>query len=290
MPTQASSFPIPVVALGPGSQSEDDGLNYMALPQGMHTYHAPSLPEAEETRHLAAAKRLLGHLSEALENVRNGLFPNASLDLGHLDPANLTLVNQVLGEGEVSAQVSGNDDAAGDLRIQESVLAGVWRVRRMAGDGAVLEDRVEVADVPSAVRQAALAGAPAPREWPTAGPGVINAPALLAEIADQMGKSGDSAQAHVINLSLLPFSPEDGAYLDQALGRGRVTLLSRGYGNCRVTATGLARVWWVQFFNSQDVLILNTLEITDVPEVARAAKEDLEDSHERLGEILEWIG
>lgn len=52
----------------------------------------------------------------------------------------------------------------------------------------------------------------------------------------------------------------------------------------------MARVWWVQYFNSQDALILNTLEIVDVPEVACAAAEDLEDSAEWLTEVLEWIG
>jgi hydrogenase-1 operon protein HyaF len=46
-------------------------------------------------------------------------------------------------------------------------------------------------------------------------------------------------------------------------------------------------VWWVKFYNSEDALILNTIEIVDVPEVARAAAEDLADSAERLKEILE---
>jgi hydrogenase-1 operon protein HyaF len=36
-------------------------------------------------------------------------------------------------------------------------------------------------------------------------------------------------------------------------------------------------------------LILNTLEIVDVPEVAMAADEDLADSEERLAELLEWM-
>jgi hydrogenase-1 operon protein HyaF len=63
-------------------------------------------------------------------------------------------------------------------------------------------------------------------------------------------------------------------------------MLSRGYGNCRVTATGLREVWWVQYFNSDDKLILNTLEVTPVPAAVLAAQEDIEDSAERLGEIL----
>ncbi|MCC6504923.1 MAG: hydrogenase expression/formation protein, partial [Aquimonas sp.] len=35
--------------------------------------------------------------------------------------------------------------------------------------------------------------------------------------------------------------------------------------------------------------ILNTLEISDMPEVAQAAGEDLQDTSERLREVLEWI-
>jgi hydrogenase-1 operon protein HyaF len=121
-----------------------------------------------------------------------------------------------------------------------------------------------------------------------AGPGVINA------VGASWRKSPSRlvcqhAEPHVINLSLLPFSPEDASWLDARLGRGQVTFLSRGYGNCRVTATGIARVWWVQYFNSQDALILNTLEISDMPEVAQAAGEDLQDTSERLREVLEWI-
>lgn len=50
-----------------------------------------------------------------------------------------------------------------------------------------------------------------------------------------------------------------------------------------------ANLWWVQYYNSQDVLILNTLEVVDLPEVVRAAQQDIDDSRERLSEILQWI-
>jgi hydrogenase-1 operon protein HyaF len=46
----------------------------------------------------------------------------------------------------------------------------------------------------------------------------------------------------------------------------------------------------VQYFNSQDVLILNSIEATEVPLVARAAAEDLQDSAVRLADILGWLG
>ena len=59
------------------------------------------------------------------------------------------------------------------------------------------------------------------------------------------------------------------------------------YGNCRINATTTRNVWWVRFYNSQDTLILNSIEVCPIPSVALAAAEDIADSRERLSEILE---
>lgn len=277
------AFPIPVVALGPGSQQEDETLDYLLMPHAMRTFQAPILPAPEEVREHAGARAWLSRLLDLTRAWRPGMAA-LRLDMSGLAEADRQIIDQVLGEGEVSAQVTGD---SGTLAIQESVLAGVWRLRGWDPEGNAFADRAEVGDVPAAVGLAALAGQAVPKPRPT-GPGIINAPALLAEVTERV--TGHATEPHIINLTLLPFGPEDAAWLDQCLGRGRVTLLSRGYGNCRITATDINRVWWVQYFNSQDALILNTLEITDVPEVARAAAEDLADSAERLAEVLAWIG
>ena len=84
-------------------------------------------------------------------------------------------------------------------------------------------------------------------------------------------------------------SNEDIGFMDHHLGTGRVLILSRGYGNCRITNTRVPNTWRVVYYNSQDVVILNTVEVTALPEVAMAAKEDLEDSFERLTEVLAWV-
>ncbi|MEM6422487.1 MAG: hydrogenase expression/formation protein, partial [Pseudomonadota bacterium] len=93
----------------------------------------------------------------------------------------------------------------------------------------------------------------------------------------------------VINLSLLPHTEPDLAWLDAALGEGAVTILSRGYGNCRISATATRGIWRVQFFNSMDTLILDTFEVTAMPEVAIAAPEDLADSAGRIRAVMEAI-
>ncbi len=78
--------------------------------------------------------------------------------------------------------------------------------------------------------------------------------------------------------------------LEQALPGGQVAMISRGFGNCHITSTALRDVWRVQYFNSMKTLILNTIEIVDVPAVALAAPEDLADSLERLRDLVGWIG
>lgn len=268
--------------LGPGSQAEEDTLDYLPMPKDMRTYRPPVLPEPEELRDRQQLKAWFGGLLDAAARWQPGQAA-IRLDMATLAPADRLLIDQVLGEGEVSAQIS---QESGRVSAQESVFAGVWRLRGFDAAGLPTDDYVEVGDVPAIARDIAACGLVAP-ESADAGPGVINAVALLAEINEQVRAQRN--EPHVINLSLLPFSPEDASWLDARLGRGGVTFLSRGYGNCRVTATGIARVWWVQYFNSQDALILNTLEVSTLPEVAQAAAEDLQDTTERLREVLEWI-
>ncbi len=267
---------------GPGSQpgDEDGGvLEYMQMPSGMMTFAAPDLPEREETEEFAEALAALEQVLVALK-AHDGIAEPVRVDLSGLDAGDLDFVNQVLGEGEVSV-VAGNE-----LQAQEAVLAGVWRVRRSrAADPA---DYVEVGAFPSEISGMAFEDAQAGVTMPAElGPNIFNAPPLLPEINDAVAKSGEASGPHVINLSLLPHTEEDLVFLHDRLGRGTVTILSRGYGNCRITSTRTQNAWWVQYYNSQDTLILNSIEITALPEVACAAGEDIGDSAERLDEILE---
>jgi len=292
-------FPIPVVALiGPGSQVDDgdEVLDYLPMPQGMATFRAPPLPEPEDAVACVLAHRALRRALAALaELVAAGAGGGEGgntrcVSLAGLPAADLLLINQVLGEGEVSALVAA-DGAGSALQVQESVFAGVWRVIRSAADGTVLADHIELGAVPQALRDAAAADVqPAMPRWTAAlPPQVQNAPALLAELQDAWQTWRPGQTPHVLNLTLLPMTAEDIAFLDHHLGTGRVLLLSRGYGNCRISNTLRPHCWRIVYYNSQDVVILNTVEVSELPEVAQAAPEDLQDSHERLSEVLLWV-
>jgi len=117
----------------------------------------------------------------------------------------------------------------------------------------------------------------------------MNSPALLHEIREQIGNIEARRPARVINLTLLPLTPEDHRILEQALPVGPVAIIARGFGNCRITSTLARDVWRVQYFNTMNTLILNTIEVVEAPEVALAAPEDLADSRERLTELIDWM-
>jgi hydrogenase-1 operon protein HyaF len=139
-------FPIPVVPFGPGSQVEDETLEYMTMPQGMDTFRAPPLPEAEVLAGHAAALRALRESLGALERVAlEGGTRRVALE--GLTADDRTLLNQVLGEGEVSARVLPPPGGGRELQVQESVFAGVWRVTALL-EGRVVSDHLELGAVP----------------------------------------------------------------------------------------------------------------------------------------------
>jgi hydrogenase-1 operon protein HyaF len=270
-------FTLPPAGFGPGSQpAPEDGaeLNYMAMPSGMRTFEA-RLPEIADPAAAAPVLAFLDRLADAAEATASGGI--ASVPTDSLDAAGRQLLADTLGEGEVSVLVEGHRLA----RIQEAVYAGLWRVREHG------RETIEIGAAPSVLRDGAHeAFRPAHGLSVSAGPGVMSAPALVAELLEKGRDHRDGDTAHVINLTLLPHTPQDLAHLDAALGQGAAVVLSRGYGNCRVEATAVPKVWRVRFFNSMDQLILDTIEVTAIPDVVLAAPEDLRDSAARLREAV----
>lgn len=282
---------LPLLAgMGAGARHEDDGLSYMPMPREMNTFNAPLLPESEILEQHPQVLRYLEHVQIALE-----CWPSnpqqTPLVLDDLPEVAVRLIQQILGEGEVSIQLQGPQPA----RIQETLLAGLWWVQQLDPEGHPIQQWLEVADIPALVSEHSFAGA----RWPLVTDlpeGLVNAGPVLIELLEaadrqqtQSCNAGLHDEPHVVNLSLLPFSPPDHQFLAQYLGIGPALILSRGYGNCRIQSTATPGIWRVQYFNSGDQLILDTLEVTSMPQVACAAAEDLADSAERLREMREVL-
>ena len=278
-------FPVPVVTAGPDARQDgDESLSYIEMPKEMNTFSMPRLPEPGELRRAAGARAAIRWLHEAARDWRPGAV-NPTFDARVLGGIDREMVDQILGEGEVSIIVSG----ARETRAQESVFTGVWRIRTLADDGSVATDLIEVGPIPAvAVEAARSASAPdVPRLEPPAG--AFGARPIIEEVTHQVGTRRAGDPAHVINLSLLPMSPADAGHLGQVLAAGPVRILSRGYGNCRITSTVVRDTWWVQYVNGYGNPMVDSIEITDVPEVAVASPQDIEESAERIREALEWL-
>jgi len=280
-------FPMPVRMTGAGSQPIDDDVpQYLELPHEISTFQMPAVPDAVDASALASARDVLAGFLRALEPWKPADVPHGpTLDLTAFAPAVVEIVNQMLGEGEVSIAVTGSRAA----RVQESVFTGLWRVCEFDGAGDLVADRLEAAALPSIALDAARASAADAITEVVVPAGVMNAPALLSEIAAQMRTRRATDAAHVINLTLFPLTPDDHALLERALPVGPVAMMARGFGSCRVTSTHVRDVWRVQYFNNMNTLILNTIEVVRIPEVALAAPEDLDDSRVRLAELVEWM-
>jgi hydrogenase-1 operon protein HyaF len=278
------SFPIPVRVTGPGSHVEEEELQYLDIPRDVSTFEMPSVPETGDAAALAGARDTLARLLAMMEKWQPG-SPHPMLDMRGVPAAAKVIANQVLGDGEVSIRVTGNRL----LKVQESVFAGLWRVVELDGAGQLLADWLEAAPLPAAVLAAARDGARDSLMPVEISDGAMNSPALLHELQSQLKSHKPGDRPHVLNLTLFPMTPEDHQTLERALPVGGVAIISRGFGNCRITSTVARNVWRVQYFNSMNTLILNTIEVVDVPEVALAAPEDLDDTRARLAELIDWM-
>ncbi|HET7525948.1 MAG TPA: hydrogenase expression/formation C-terminal domain-containing protein [Burkholderiaceae bacterium] len=282
-------FPIPIRA----DDADDESLVVMPMPQEMATFEMPRAPEPGPGRDVDGAKAVLAdfvaRLGASLDAGAGDATP--AIELLGLTPDTQRVLNETLGEGEVSVIV---DAQPNTVRIQETVFAGVWREQWVAADGTLVSDVLRAAPIPPVVTErAAAAAAPTLRRvadaqdaWPA---GAMNLPPLLHELQDAIVRSGPGVPAHVINLTLLPLSSADTAALDAVLDGGSVVMLSRGFGNCRISSTAARNGWRVQYFNTMQTLILNTIEVVDVPAAALAALEDLDETRSRLASLVRWM-
>ncbi len=282
---------IPIHAVPADVRHEDDELQYPEMPRGMATFSMPRLPEDADLSAMAAAQQWLQTFLDALNGwTFDPRAPGPRLDLRSQPPAVLAVLDDVLGEGEVSARVEGLP--GGDVRVQESVFTGVWRVREFDANGKETAYWLEAGSLPAVLLDGAHRGARAELPDVALPEGAMNVPALFSEIRAQLasfGGNGTASLSHEINLTLMPLTPADHQALQEALPVGPVAIISKSFGSCRVTSTGTRHIWRVQHFNSKNTLILNTLAIVERPLPVLAAAEDIEDARERLAELLDWM-
>lgn len=289
MTTKPISIPINLV--GPGSQPDRSVANTIGVPESVETFTMPSTPEVADKETAYKCRQMFIDLYEEMKlwNIDSGdAGPAFALD--KFDKKTLSLINQMLGEGEVAIRIRIPNETFDEIRIQESLFVGVWRVRYFRG-GEAIADQIEVSAIPSCVAEAAYATSQPELHEVTIDKDAMNSPAVLAEIKQALKDWQPGAAPFTVNLSHLPMSPEDSRVIDESLGVGAVHMMSRGFGNCHIQSTDVRHVWRIQYFNNAParLLILNTVVVTGLPEEAVAAPEDLQDSIVRIKELIEWV-
>jgi hydrogenase-1 operon protein HyaF len=260
----------------------DEPLRLIGMPTGLVRV-APHAPAAEELT--AAARAVLDKaVADLKRRVSEPDAPPTCVSLDGLNEAEKAAIADILGEGDIWAKVGLGDTF---FRVVESVMAGIWRIESSTADGAQGE-WIEIGPVPAPVLRAAAELPRAEIQMPGQMPhGAMNAPALLSELQQRSREYLAGAENHVVNFTLLPITEVDAQVLTGVLGQVPLVIRSGGFGSSRVFATGLRHVWAVQYINGMGNVILDTLEIGGVPVAVLAAREDFEDSAERLGEILQ---
>ncbi|UWU25718.1 hydrogenase expression/formation protein (plasmid) [Rhizobium sp. CB3060] len=210
--------------------------------------------------------------------------PGQLFDVFEFDDNDKKLITQTLGKGEVCGVAALPYGVL--AQFQEAVVAGVWHIRFADSRGDLIAEYIEVGPIPIAVRRACTA-LPALVSHGPAPPGAMNVMPLLTEIGDRIVQYREGDPAHVIILSLFPMSIEDVNFLQVTLAGGPVQLTSRGYRPCRVAAAGARNVWSVQFYDNMDKIVLDMLQIVDIPSVVLATEEDFRESAAHLRDIEE---
>lgn len=250
---------------------------------GMREGADPILPA--DFQPSAAVNALFDDLVAALKRAgEDPAQPAQRFDLMKLAADERRAVGEILGNGEVSI-VAGREPV---YQVQESVLTGVWRIRSATDDGAFVVDEIEIARIPSLVREAAQSLTGEMRA-PAGGipEGAMNVGPVLAEIRARAAEWRPGQGPHVLNFTLFPMTEIDTDVLTRTLGEAPLTIVSGGFGMCRIMATTVRNVWAVQYLNAMSKPILDTVEIGDVPEVACAAPEDFASSATRLATMME---
>ena len=149
---------IPINLLGPGSQPERSVANTIGVPDIVDTFRQPYTPEVADKETAEKCRQFFIDLYEEMRlwNMDSGDAGPAFAMNGY-DKETLALINQMLGEGEVAIRISIPNETFDEIRIQESIFVGVWRVCYYR-DGQQIADQLEVSAIPSCDRSCSRRG------------------------------------------------------------------------------------------------------------------------------------
>lgn len=101
-----------------------------------------------------------------------------------------------------------------------------------------------------------------------------NAQPLVRELRDMLSRLVESGEPGAVDLRAMPLSQADLEWLSDRLGQGEVRILLDAEGESTITETQAPGVWWITHRNQKGTVVSEFIEITWVPELVAAQRED----------------
>jgi len=114
-----------------------------------------------------------------------------------------------------------------------------------------------------------------PAHDPSGAPGGAVARALLSQIAEAVDVYIHHYIPEIIDIGALGLSAPERAILDQALGKGEISVEITVAGGSQIEETQFAGVWRVRHYGEGGALQTEWIEITDVPEIIKSDVADM---------------
>jgi len=104
-----------------------------------------------------------------------------------------------------------------------------------------------------------------------------NARALLRELENYLQCLIESGETARIDLGGLPLNAADYELLEQVLGHGEVIASVDSLGISEVSDTSIPGIWRIEYYNSEEVLVAEFIEVTRCPELLQTPLEEMKD-------------
>jgi HupH hydrogenase expression protein, C-terminal conserved region len=114
-----------------------------------------------------------------------------------------------------------------------------------------------------------------------------NVEPLLHEIRHALKRLAAGEEGTVIDLKSLPMAPGEEQRIEAALGEGEVRAELQALGPTVVQETVYPGVWLVTHRNADDEVVARFIEVTHMPEILMAQREDIERGIEKLESELQ---
>lgn len=116
-----------------------------------------------------------------------------------------------------------------------------------------------------------------------------NVEPLLHEIRHALRRLAEGGEGTVIDLRSLPLAPGEEKKIEEALGRGEVTIEIDALGLSTIRETAYAGVWLVTHQNTDEEVVARFIEVARIPELVAAQADDIRAGLDELEKTLAGV-